>query len=210
MDNFKTVIYGVVLAGLSSAHAGSYEDFFVAIIRDDPGSIRSLVQRGFDPNALDPAGQPGLAIAIQRDSRRVLEALVAEPAIDINQLNVAGESPLMLAAIRGDLAWCERLIERGGRVNQPGWTPLHYAASGPNPKVVELLLARGADVDAQSPNGSTPLMMAARYGSEDSVQRLLERGADPARLNERQLGAADFARLGGRESLAVRLQSLRR
>ena len=77
MNNFKRVIYSILLIGLSSARAGSYEDFFVAIIRDDPGSIRSLVQRGFDPNALDPAGQPGLAIAIQRDSRRVLEALVA-------------------------------------------------------------------------------------------------------------------------------------
>lgn len=210
MKHFKKALYSIILVCISSAHAGSYEDFFVAIIRDDPGAIRSLVRQGFDPNAVDSTGQPGLAIAIQRDSMRALEALVAEPSIDVNQLNAAGESALMLAAIRGDLAWCERLLERGGRVNQPGWTPLHYAASGPNPKVVELLLARGADIDAQSPNGSTPLMMAARYGSEDSVGRLLERGADPTRLNQRQLGAADFARLGGRENLAVRLQSLRR
>jgi ankyrin repeat protein len=72
-------------------------------------------------------------------------------------------------------------------------------------QVVELLLARGAAVDAVSPNGSTPLMLAARYGSEESVNLLLARGADAARRNERQLRAADFARLAGREALAVRL-----
>lgn len=210
MHHLRNAFYAFVLIGFSSVNAGSYEDFFTAIIRDDPGTVRGLVQKGFDPNSLDPKGQPGLTVAIQRDSRRVLEALLAEPSTDVNQPNAAGETALMLAAIRGDLALCERLLERGGRVDRPGWAPLHYAASGPNPKAVELLLARGADIDAQSPNGSTPLMMAARYGSEESVRLLLARGADPTRLNERQLGAADFARLGGRESLAVRLQSLRR
>jgi ankyrin repeat protein len=53
-------------------------------------------------------------------------------------------------------------------------------------------------------------MMAARYGSEASVQLLLERGADARLRNDRQLSAADFARLGGREKLAERLAALAR
>jgi ankyrin repeat protein len=75
---------------------------------------------------------------------------------------------------------------------------------------VRLLLERGAAVDARSPNGSTALMMAARYGSEEAVAMLLERGADVAARNQLDLGPADFARAVGRESLAKRLESLAR
>jgi ankyrin repeat protein len=63
-------------------------------------------------------------------------------------------------------------------------------------------------VDARSPNGSTPLMMAARYGSEASVDLLLARGANPKLRNQRDLSAADFARMDGRDALAQRLQTL--
>lgn len=41
------------------------------------------------------------------------------------------------------------------------------------------LIERGADVNAPSPNGSTPLMLAAREGREKLVKMLLESGADP-------------------------------
>lgn len=189
------------------AHAGTYDDFFVAIIRDDPGGVRSLIERGVDANTVDAKGQPAANVAIQRDSGRAFEALLGAPGLDPNRLNSAGESPLMLAAIKGQIDWCEKLLSKGAQVNQAGWSPLHYAASGPNARIVELLLARGAAVDARSPNGSTPLMMAARYGSEESVQMLLARGADPTLRNERELDAAEFARLGGRAALA---ESLRR
>jgi ankyrin repeat protein len=204
------IVYLIVAMCFSVAHAGSYDDFFVAVIRDDAGAIKSLLDKGFDANSLDPKGQPAANVAIQRDSGRALEALVAAPALNVNLLNPAGESALMLAAIKGQLEWCERLLQRGAKVNQPGWTPLHYAASGPNPRIVELLLGRGAVLDARSPNGSTPLMMAARYGSEDAVRMLLERGADATLRNERDLDAADFAQLAGREKLAEQLQRRRR
>lgn len=202
----RKVLYLVVAMFVSGASAGAYDDFFVAVIRDDSSAIQALLDKGFDANAIDPKGQPAANLAIQRDSGRVFEALVAAPALDVNLLNPAGESALMLAAIKGQIEWCERLLQRGAKVNQPGWSPLHYAASGPNPRIVELLLGRGAALDARSPNGSTPLMMAARYGSEESVRLLLERGADPTLRNERDLGAAEFARLAGREKLAERLQ----
>ena len=74
---------------------------------------------------------------------------------------------------------------------------------------MSLLIERGAEIDAVSPNGTTPLMMAAQYGSEDSVKLLLEHGADAKRRNQRNLGAADFARLSGREALTQRLEALR-
>ena len=68
-----------------------------------------------------------------------------------------------------------------------------------------MLLDRGAPIDAPSPNRSTPLMMAARYGAEANVDLLLARGADLRLRNDLDLDAADFAKLGAREFLLPRL-----
>ena len=73
-----------------------------------------------------------------------------------------------------------------------------------------MLLVRGADIDAPSPNGTTPLMMASRYGPEDSVDLLLARRASLAARNIQGLSAVDFARLGGRDKLAARLAAIAR
>jgi ankyrin repeat protein len=116
----------------------------------------------------------------------------------------------MMAALKGHADWVRKLIERGAQVNKTGWTPLHYAATGPNPAVVQLLLERGAQVDAESPNRTTPLMMAARYGNEAGVDILLARGADPKRTNDLGLSAADFARDAQRTALSARLSKLMR
>jgi ankyrin repeat protein len=120
----------------------------------------------------------------------------------VNAVNTVGESALMMAALKGRTEWCRRLIERGARINQSGWTPLHYAATGSQPEAVILLLERGALVNAESPNRTTPLMMAARYGEERNVQLLLNHKADARKTNDHGLDAAAFAKLGGREQLS--------
>lgn len=206
---FKIVVYLLVCMSVSSSFAGSYEDFFVAVKRNDRASVTELLQRGFDPNTPDPSGQVALIVALQQETFAVADALMSRPDLNVNLLNPAGESALMMAALRGQLSWCERLLARGASVNKPGWTPLHYAATGPDPKIVQLLLDHGAVVDAEAPDKTTPLMMAARYGKEESVTLLLAHGADPMRINARNMNAADFARGGGREWLAVRLSKPR-
>lgn len=210
MKYFKYIVYLIVAMLVSSANAGSYEDFFSAIRNDNASALTTLMVRGFDPNTRDPKGQPGLTLAMQQQSLNAAKALLGHPGIDVNALNQAGESALMMAALKGSVPAVQLLLEHGAKVNQPGWSALHYAATGPEVKVVQLLLERGAEIDAASPNGTTPLMMAAQYGSEASVALLLERGADASRRNERRLLAADFAKLAGREALAKRLAPTRR
>jgi len=194
-----------VAIGFSVAIAGSYEDFFVAVANDDDVTVRALLQRGFDPNTVGPQGQMPLYAALQKGSPKVAEALWGHPALQFDAANLHGETPLMMAALRGNLAWCRRLAERGAAINREGWAPLHYAASGPDPSVVGWLLEHGAALEAKSPNGSTPLMMAAGYGNEASVDMLLAKGADRAARNDQGLTAADFASRAGRERLAQRL-----
>jgi uncharacterized protein len=205
-SHFKYVVQSLIAVCIFSAKAGSYEDFFIAVLNDNASVVADLLARGFEPNARDPKGQTGLTIAMQEHALKAARALLAQPGIDIDALNAAGESALMLAALKGDLSGAQMLLDRGARINQPGWSAIHYAATGPEPLAVQLLLDRGADIDAASPNQTTPLMMAAQYGSEDSVTLLLKRGADAKRRNQKALSAADFARLAGREVLAKRLE----
>ena len=77
-------------------------------------------------------------------------------------------------------------------------------------RLAKLLLESGASVDAESPNGTTPLMLAARHAPEATVELLLQRGADSRRRNQRGLQAIDFAEAGGRDYLVERFQKLPR
>jgi ankyrin repeat protein len=163
------------------------------------------VARGFDPNSPDEKGQTGLHLAIRDSSPKVAAVLLAHPAVRLDAPNASDETPLMLAALKGNLDAAQRLVDRGAAINRPGWTPLHYAATGPEPKLVSLMLERGAQIDAPSPNGSTALMMAARYGADDSALMLLARGASTAVRNQKDMNAADFARSVGRDALAAKL-----
>ena len=195
--HFKTIVYLYIFIGYSLCNAGSYEDFFSAIKRDDAIVVSQLLNRGFDPNTLDPSGSYGLMLALMEPSLKVIDVLVAHPGTKIEVRNSSDENPLMLASIKGLVEVCKRLIARDADVNKPGWTPLHYAASGAQAPVMRLLLDNYAYIDAASPNGSTPLMLAAMYGSTSAVKLLLESGADPTLKNTLALSAIDFARQAG-------------
>ena len=206
---WRTGLAVVLLAAAVTVHAGSYEDFFVAVENDDVPTVSALLRRGFDPNSRNPRGQVGLYLALQSDSPRVAELLAAHPQIDIDAANFDDETPLMIAALRGDYDWALRLLQRDARINRDGWTPLHYAAAGPNAKVVGLLLDEGAEIEARAPDGSTPLMMAALRGSERVVDLLLARGAATEPRDARGLRAVDRARGSGRDYLVKRLEPRR-
>lgn len=192
------------------AWAGSYEDFFTAILRDDPATITALLRRGFDPNTRDARGQVGLVIALKQESDKAFDALLAARNTQVEARNAQDESPLMMAAIKGNVEAVRKLIARDADVNKTGWAPLHYAASGGTEqhlRIAALLLENHAYIDAASPNGTTPLMMAAQYGSAEMVKLLLDEGADPTLKNQLGLTAVNFAQRVSRSELAAQLSA---
>jgi hypothetical protein len=199
--------YLVVSTGFGWVQAGSYEDFFAAIKQDNGAAITQLLQRGFDPNTPSPDGQHGLYLALREPALKAAEALVAWPATNVEARNAQDESPLMMAALKGHTALVRQLVARGADVNKPGWAPLHYAATGGHLEIMALLLEHHAFIDAESPNGTTPLMMAAHYGSTAAVKLLLEAGADTAMRNQLGLSAIDFAQRGNRPDAAALLSA---
>lgn len=190
------------------AMAGSFEDFFAAIQRDEGREIENLLRRGFDANTLSSKGSPGVTLALQLGSLNAAAALVNFQRTDVNLRNANQETPLMIAALRGQAKFVRALIARDADINHPGWTPLHYAAAGTTDSqadIIAILLEDHAYIDAGSPNGTTPLMMAARYGTEASVDLLLREGAETGLRNQLGLNAIDFALKAERKSVAEKI-----
>src|SRR5665647_1198870 len=179
MYSFKSFLYLLVLYSYSISNAGSFDDFFMAIKQDDAATISSLLSRGFDVNTLSPAGEHALVLALREPSLKVAAVLIGWPGINVEVRTSKDESPLMLAALKGLTGLCQQLIDKGADVNKPGWAPLHYAATHGHLEVMNLLLENYAYIDAASPNGSTPLMMAANYGTPMAVKLLLKLAQTP-------------------------------
>ncbi|KAK5994261.1 Protein TANC2 [Cladobotryum mycophilum] len=91
----------------------------------------------------------------------------------LNTLDSKGEFPLYRAAAEGRYGESQCLLEQGADpcLRTPHrWTSLHWAAANGHPRVVRLLLDYGADVNAASDTGRTPLSMA----KTEEIRSLLE------------------------------------
>lgn len=169
-------------------------DFFRAAQLDAVSRVAAALKRGVSPNARDPNGETGLIVAMRYESLKVARLLMDQPGIDLEAKAPNGNTALMMAAFRQNKAAVLELLQRGAQVNQKGWTALHYAAAAGSVEIARILLDKYAYIDAESPSGMTPLMIAAREGQEDVVALLLEQGAD-ATLKDGgfHLTAAEFA-----------------
>jgi ankyrin repeat protein len=192
-------------AAASDLRAQESEAPWNAVRQDNARAMTQLIARGTDPNLLNAQGDTLLIAALREGSAGVVEALLVAPGLKVDQASATGETALMVASIRGDEAAARRLLELGAQLNRPGWTPLHYAASGGHVGLVELYIARGATVDARSRGDATPLMLAASENHTEVVAVLLKAGADRQARSDRGMRAADFAKEKGHDRLAARL-----
>lgn len=199
----RRVLHGLAAAGLllclpELAFGGAYDDWFKAIKLDSDDQVRTLLRRGVDPNTIDEErGDTGLILAVREGSTRVFNLLLQAKEIKLDARSRNGDTALMLAAYKGNLAVVRALLDKGAEPNQTGWTALHYAATVGNNDIVGLLLDRSAYIDAESPNQTTPIMMAARGGHILTVKLLLDEGADATLKNGAGMTAIDFAKAGG-------------
>jgi ankyrin repeat protein len=200
MRHFKYIFQLIVFAGINTAIAGSYEDFFLAAENNDAPALERLLKRGFDANTPGPKGQSGLLTAIRQNASQSALVLAKWPETRVDESTSDDETALMLAAFHNSLPVAQALIKRQADVNKPGWTPLHYAATKAHVPMMRFLLENHAFIDAPSPNGTTPLMMAAHYGTPMATKMLLEEGADPGLKNHLGLSALDFAQNGPHKS----------
>ncbi|HEY0872027.1 MAG TPA: ankyrin repeat domain-containing protein [Vicinamibacterales bacterium] len=162
-----------------------------------PESQISVIKRWIDEGAewpdelsgevpaapVDPA-TADLIDAIRANDEARISGMLSNGGNPLKGRGPAGATPLMYAALYGDKALVQKLLDGGADPNAAddnAATALMWAI--PDLEKTTLLLDRGASVAARSADGRTPLMIAAGLpGAEPIVRLLIERGA---KVNER-------------------------
>ncbi|MFP5319646.1 MAG: ankyrin repeat domain-containing protein [Acidimicrobiia bacterium] len=154
-------------SGLSAVIAAQY--------RHDAGMVDLLLAAGPELDVFDAA-----AVG---DVDRLGTLLDADPSL-VDAFAADGHFPLGLAAYFGRPRAVELLLERGADVsavarNRMRVQALHAAVAARSREVVRLLLAAGADPNAEQHGGWTPLMAAQQHGDDDIAAELVAAGAHP-------------------------------
>lgn len=152
-----------------------------AVGTGDVDIVKLLVTGGADPNLMDDEGRLPLGVAIEGSHEEVAEILLeagADPLLE----NDKGNYFLHFAAQNGHVELATRLIALGIPIDGGRHeTALHVACTHGHDTMVTYLLDNGANIEARSSIGRTPLMQA----SSSAARLLILRGADvDARGNE--------------------------
>lgn len=131
---------------------------------------------------------------IEAISRGDLEGIVANAKAEaINKKDETGATALHEAAYRGYADIAKFLLDKGADINvinNPGLTPLHYAAMNyfsrySNLDIVVMLIEKGADVNAKGNGGDRPIHTPALNCNFEMLRLLIEKGADVNATNDK-------------------------
>jgi ankyrin repeat protein len=122
-----------------------------------------------------PAADTPLTIAAESGDAGTIRTLLARGA-DANGKDSHGLTPLVRAARRGNYDAALALLDGGADPNlydsvstRPAWSPLMNAVHKSQPRIVRLLIERGADVNARSADGTSPLALCEQKDIEDML-----------------------------------------
>ncbi|KAF2403131.1 asparaginase-domain-containing protein [Trichodelitschia bisporula] len=207
----EAVARGIVIVNITQCLAGSVSPLYApatvlgragVVFGGDMTSEAALTKLSYllsrDGSPEDVARDMGISIAGEVSESR--PTAFAHPGLEGGTGALTPQVETLTAlgyAVReGDERGVERLVKAEGRwllndADYSGNTPVHFAATGPNPSILRSFLKAGASVHLRNRGGRTPLFLAAAAGLVDNVRLLREAGAH---LHGGEIRAARSAR----------------
>jgi putative CocE/NonD family hydrolase len=160
---------------------GSWPALMEALYASSIEMIGLLISRGADINVKDEDGMPALYSAFFTGKEGVAKLLL-EKGADFAWKDKAGRKSLHYTALEDYSGVAELLLVKGAKIDERdgeyNFTPLHYAARFGSTKVVEVLIAHGADIKAKDKWGYQPIHWAAYHDRPEIIELLTAKGAD--------------------------------
>jgi ankyrin repeat protein len=210
-------------ADVNARDAQGYAPMHTAARNRHPELVAALADLGADLNAQDGDGMTPLIHAAMRNNVPTVQMLLKRGA-EIERPNSKGYSPLALAIAENKFEVAKALMEAGAAIDTPtgadGLTPLMVAASQVSPgeggiflpgstrplDIARELIKRGANVNAQTKHGVTPLMIAAARNVTPMIGLLVQAHADADLKSSEGKTALEIAEQNGSEQAARALK----
>ena len=172
------------------ARINSITLFQAAQANPEPAVFRLLVEQGADVNAKDSyLLYTALHYAAEFNPHPAAVRALVEIGARIDVRDSAGYAPLHRAIKYNGPAVVEAFLDMGADIEaieyEDGGTPLHMAIRRQgDAAMVEVLLRKGADINAKDGTGHRPLHRAAFGYVPEMVMLLLDAGADINATND--------------------------
>lgn len=173
--SFSDVLSETSSESIDQTDAGGRTLLSWASERGDAITVSQLLDRGADPKKLDERRMSCLDYSIYARDSTCMNHLFRS-RLDVEAKNDFGSTPLMRAAMEGEVGSLKILKKHGAYVNardNVGFTALHFAASQNKVDNARFLLESGAGIDTRGENGSNPLLLAISSNSHDTLRLLL-------------------------------------
>ncbi|XP_061614963.1 ankyrin repeat and SAM domain-containing protein 6-like [Phyllopteryx taeniolatus] len=130
------------------------------------------------PQTDDERRRPDVFSALKLGNSQLVKEILEEDPTQVNSSNQEGATPLMMAAVSGQLEVVQRMVEKKADIDKQdgvhGWTALMQATYHGNKDVVKYLLCQGADVNLRAKNGYTAFDLVMLLNDPDTeLVRLL-------------------------------------
>jgi cytohesin len=131
---------------------------------------------------------PSLYVAVHNDNIALAEHLIDHGTNVNTKFGSDSQSGtvLQLAPYVSSIKMVELLIAKGADVNAGPWTALHGAVEERRRDIVELLIRKGADVNAKSHENKTALWYAKEIGLTEIVELLRKHGAKAVQKQQKK------------------------